>query len=121
EFTALGKRLRDGLIVRMQAEPDVMRRAAVFAFPQQFEGIKGLLGGFLEQVFEGGGDLEERVFVRGVYFTSGTQEGSPIDRVLGTLGRTFGVEQRPPAVPSWRGQAYFLTRLLEAGAVPARV
>ena len=113
EFAALGKRLRDGLIVRMQAEPDVLRRAAVFAFPQQFEGMKGLLGGFLEQVFEGGGDLEERAFVRGVYFTSGTQEGSPIDRVLGTLGRTFGVEQRPAAVPSWRGKAFFLTRLLK--------
>ena len=113
EFAALGKRLRDGLIGRMQAEPDVLRRAAVFAFPQQFEGLKGLLGGFLEQVFEGGGDLEERAFVRGVYFTSGTQEGSPIDRVLGTLGRTFGVEQRAPAVPAWRGKAFFLTRLLK--------
>jgi type VI secretion system protein ImpL len=113
EFAALGKRLRDSLIERMQAEPDVARRAAVFAFPQQFEGLKGLLGGFLEQVFEGGGDLEERAFVRGVYFTSGTQEGSPIDRVLGTLGRTFGVEQRPAAVPSWRGKAFFLTRLLK--------
>ena len=113
EFAALGKRLRDNLIERMQAEPDVMRRAAVFAFPQQFEGLKGLLGGFLEQVFEGGGDLEERPLVRGVYFTSGTQEGSPIDRVLGTLARTFGVEQRPPAVPAWRGKAFFLTRLLK--------
>ena len=113
EFAALGKRLRDSLIERMQAEPDVMRRAAVFAFPQQFEGLKGLLGGFLEQVFEGGAGLEERPLVRGVYFTSGTQEGSPIDRVLGTLGRTFGVEQRPPAVPSWHGKAFFLTRLLK--------
>jgi len=113
EFAALGKRLRDGLIERMQAEPDVLRRSAVFAFPQQFEGLKGLLGGFLEQVFEGGGDLEERAFVRGVYFTSGTQEGSPIDRVLGTLGRTFGVEQRAPSVPAWRGKAFFLTRLLK--------
>jgi type VI secretion system protein ImpL len=112
EFAALGKRLRDGLIDRMQAEPDVLRRAAVFAFPQQFEGLKGLLGGFLEQVFEGGGDLEERAFVRGVYFTSGTQEGSPIDRVLGTLGRTFGIEQGAAAVPAWRGKAFFLTRLL---------
>jgi type VI secretion system protein ImpL len=113
EFTALGKRLRDNLVDRMQAEPDVIRRAAIFAFPQQFEGLKGLLGGFLEQVFEGGGNLEERAFVRGVYFTSGTQEGSPIDRVLGTLGRTFGVEQRAPAVPAWRGKAFFLTRLLK--------
>jgi type VI secretion system protein ImpL len=113
EFSALGKRLRDTLIERMQAEPDVLRRSAIFAFPQQFEGLKGLLGGFLEQVFEGGAGLEERAFVRGIYFTSGTQEGSPIDRVLGTLGRTFGVEQRPPAVPSWRGKAFFLTRLLK--------
>jgi type VI secretion system protein ImpL len=113
EFSALGKRLRDNLIERMQAEPDVLRRAAIFSFPQQFEGLKGLLGGFLEQAFEGAGDLHERAFVRGVYFTSGTQEGSPIDRVLGTLGRTFGVEQRPAAVPSWRGKAFFLTRLLK--------
>jgi type VI secretion system protein ImpL len=113
EFAALGKRLRERLIERMQAEPDVLRRAAVFAFPQQFEGLKGLLGGFLEQAFEGGGSLEERPFVRGVYFTSGTQEGSPIDRVLGTLGRTFGVEQRAGSVPSWRGKTFFLTRLLK--------
>lgn len=113
EFAALGKRLRDSLIERMQAEPDVLRRAAIFAFPQQFEGLKGLLGGFLEQVFEGGGDLEQRPLVRGVYFTSGTQEGSPIDRVLGTLGRTFGVEQRAASVPSSRGKAFFLTRLLK--------
>ena len=113
EFTALGKRLRDSLITRLQAEPDVMRRAALFAFPQQFEGLKGLLGGFLEQVFEGGGDLEEKPFVRGVYFTSGTQEGSPIDRVLGTLARTFGVEQRPASIASSRGKAFFLTRLLK--------
>ena len=113
EFTALGKRLRDSLIERMQREPDVLRRAAVFAFPQQFEGLKGLLGGFLEQVFQGGGELEEAPLLRGVYFTSGTQEGSPIDRVLGTLSRTFGVEQRAPAVPSWRGKAFFLTRLMK--------
>ena len=113
EFAALGKRLRDSLITRMQAETDVLRRAAVFSFPQQFEGLKGLLGGFLEQVFEGGGDLEERVFVRGVYFTSGTQEGSPIDRVLGTLARTFGVETRAASVASSRGKAFFLTRLLK--------
>ena len=113
EFNALAKRLRERLIERMQAEHDVLRRAAIFSFPQQFEGLKGLLGGFLEQVFEGGGNLEERVFVRGVYFTSGTQEGSPIDRVLGTLGRTFGVEQRAASVPSSRGKAFFLTRLLK--------
>ena len=62
-----------------------MKRAAIFSFPQQFAGLKGLLGGFLEMVFDGGGNLEQRSLLRGVYFTSGTQEGTPIDRVLGTL------------------------------------
>ena len=113
EFAALGKRLRDKLIERMEAESDTLKRAAIFAFPQQFEGLKGLLGGFLEQVFEGGGGLEERALLRGVYFTSGTQEGTPIDRVLGTLGRTFGVDGRTVGVAASRGKAFFLTRLLK--------
>jgi type VI secretion system protein ImpL len=50
--------------------------------------------------------------VRGVYFTSGTQEGSPIDRVLGTLARSFNLERKvqPPAAAA--GKSYFLKRLL---------
>ncbi|MEP7303351.1 MAG: type VI secretion system membrane subunit TssM, partial [Caldimonas sp.] len=41
------------------------------------------------------------------------QEGTPIDRVLGTLARTFGIERRlaPPAAA--RGKSFFLNRLLK--------
>ena len=112
EFGALEKRLRERLLERMEADTDVLRRAAIFAFPQQFGGIKGLLGGFLEQVFEGGGSLEERTLLRGIYFTSGTQEGSPIDRVLGTLARTFGVDTKAASMAAARGKSFFLSRLL---------
>jgi type VI secretion system protein ImpL len=59
--------------------------------------------------------------LRGVYFTSGTQEGSPIDRVLGALARSFRLErasgaagiagvEAPAAAGS--GKSFFLTRLL---------
>lgn len=113
EFAALEERLRGQLLARMQGESDVLKRAAIFAFPQQFAGLKGLLGGFLEQVFEGGAGLEEPALVRGVYFTSGTQEGTPIDRVLGTLGRTFGVDGRAASIAPARGKSFFLTRLLK--------
>ncbi|HMC14199.1 MAG TPA: type VI secretion system membrane subunit TssM, partial [Albitalea sp.] len=113
EFAALEKRLRDRVLDRMQAEHDVLKRAAIFNFPQQFTGIKGLLGGFLEQVFSGGGTLEERPVLRGVYFTSGTQEGTPIDRVMGALARTFGVERRLAAPAAARGKSFFLNRLLK--------
>ncbi|HET6786677.1 MAG TPA: type VI secretion system membrane subunit TssM, partial [Aquabacterium sp.] len=113
EYAALEKRIRERVLERMEAETDVLKRAAIFAFPQQFAGLKGLLGGFLEQVFSGGGSLEERPILRGVYFTSGTQEGTPIDRVLGTLARTFGVERRLTAPAGARGKSFFLNRLLK--------
>ena len=113
EFAALEKRLRERLLDRMEAEREPLKRAAIFSFPQQFGGIKGLLGGFLESVFDGGGNLEERALLRGVYFTSGTQEGTPIDRVLGTLARTFGVDNRAASIASSRGKSFFLSRLLK--------
>jgi type VI secretion system protein ImpL len=113
EFLALEKRLRDRVVPLMDAEHEVLKRAAIFNFPQQFAGIRGLLGGFLEQVFSAGGSVEERPLLRGVYFTSGTQEGTPIDRVLGTLARTFGIERRLPPPAAARGKSFFLNRLLK--------
>ncbi|QHJ00969.1 type VI secretion system membrane subunit TssM [Xylophilus rhododendri] len=112
EFAALEKRLRDRVLDRMESQQDPLKRAAIFSFPQQFAGLKGLMGGFLESVFDGGGQLEQRALLRGVYFTSGTQEGTPIDRVLGTLARTFGVDQKAASIASTRGKSFFLTRLL---------
>ena len=113
EFAALEKRLRDRVVPLMDAEHEVLKRAAIFNFPQQFAGLRGLLGGFLEQVFSAGGTIEERPLLRGVYFTSGTQEGTPIDRVMGTLARTFGIERRLPPPAAARGKSFFLNRLLK--------
>ncbi len=113
EFAALEKRLRERVLERMEAEHDVLRRAAIFNFPQQFAGLRGLLGGFMEQVFSAGGNLEQRPLLRGVYFTSGTQEGTPIDRVMGTLARTFGVERKLAPPVAARGKSFFLNRLLK--------
>lgn len=112
EYAALEQRLRDRLLDRMEAERDVQKRAAIFAFPQEFASLKPVLSGFLEQVFAGGGKFEERALLRGIYFTSGTQEGTPIDRVMGTLARTFGVERKVASLGGGRGKSFFLHRLL---------
>jgi type VI secretion system protein ImpL len=112
EYRLIEDRLRAQVIDRMQAERDVLTRAAVFAFPQQFGSIRPLLSEFLQMVFSGGGKLEDTPMVRGVYFTSGTQEGTPIDRVLGALARTFGVERRAPSLAPGGGKSFFLNRLL---------
>jgi type VI secretion system protein ImpL len=47
-----------------------------------------------------------------VYFTSGTQHGNPIDRLLGSIGRRFGASAGVMA-PSGPGKAYFVETLLK--------
>ena len=49
--------------------------------------------------------------VRGVYFTSGTQAGSPIDRLLAELQRGFGLRVGPARALDGN-RSFFLTRLL---------
>ncbi|GAA4333571.1 type VI secretion system membrane subunit TssM [Pigmentiphaga soli] len=111
ELQALEKRLAEHALERMQADRDPAGRAAALGFPQQFAALRRTLGEFLEQVFTPS-RFSETPMVRGVYFTSGTQEGSPIDRVMGTLARAFGLERQvlPPQQAS--GRSYFITRLL---------
>ncbi len=112
-YQELQQRLVSQLPGRLQAERDVLRRSAIFAFPQEFAALRPLLHDFLRAVFSGGGTVEAAPLVRGVYFTSGTQEGSPIDRVMGALGRSFGMDTRAAAVAPGRGKSYFLQRLLK--------
>ncbi len=112
-YQQLQKRLVEQLVARMEAERDVLKRSAMFAFPQEFAALQAVLSDFLRQVFSGGGTLETAPRVRGVYFTSGTQEGSPIDRVMGALGRSFGIDARSGAVAGGKGKSFFLHRLLK--------
>ncbi len=51
--------------------------------------------------------------MRGVYFTSGTQEGQPIDRVMGAMAQAFGIQQElsQPSGPATEAKSYFLREL----------
>jgi type VI secretion system protein ImpL len=111
EFGRLERRLYAMLPERLQAERDLQRRAAIYRFPQQFRVTGPLVSTFLRAAFDTGWQGAAPL-VRGVYFTSGTQEGSPIDRVLGTLARSFNLERKvqPPAPGT--GKSFFLRRLL---------
>lgn len=110
-LAGLQSRIDGVFLERLQAERDLMRRGLIAAFPQQFAAGGRLLRDFLDKVLAPSG-FDHPLMVRGVYFTSGTQEGNPIDRVLASLGGAFGLERRvlPPQVGS--GKSFFLTRLL---------
>ncbi|MDY0743305.1 type VI secretion system membrane subunit TssM [Paucibacter sp. R3-3] len=111
EFDALQRRLQAGLVERLQSEPDAQRRARIYGFPNQFARLQGMLQEFLETVFAPS-RFEADPLLRGVYFISGTQEGTPIDRVLGTVARAFRIESAVMAPNQASGRSYFLSRLL---------
>ena len=111
EFDALEARLQAQLLERMQQERDLQRRALMYGFPQQFAGLRDVLARFLGTVFEPN-RYEQPALLRGVYFTSGTQEGSPIDRVMAALAARFGLGRRALPVAGASGRSYFITRLL---------
>jgi type VI secretion system protein ImpL len=111
ELVALEKSLHECMIARLRDERDRERRAALFGFPQQWRMLRDALTEMVRATFESG-DVHAAPLLRGVYFTSATQEGSPMDRALGALSRALGLAHRvlPPGRPS--GRAYFVTRLL---------
>jgi type VI secretion system protein ImpL len=112
EFEALITRLNNRLFARLEEERDVRRRARVFAFPQQMAALRDALGQFVSDVFTST-RFDQHILLRGVYFTSGTQEGTPIDRLLGAIGRRFAVAPEAVVSTPGRGKAYFIERLLK--------
>jgi type VI secretion system protein ImpL len=113
EFRALVERLEDRLLDRLQAERSPDRRGLIAGFPAQVASLEQPLASFLQEAF-GGSKLDPAPFLRGVYLTSGTQEGTPIDRLTGALSRAFGVDQRrAPSLRPEQGRSYFLGRLLK--------
>lgn len=120
QYCALEQHLGSGLFDRMQAERDGAKRASIFSFPVEFAGLRPVLAEFMATVFAAGGSLQEDVRLRGVYFTSGTQEGTPIDRVMGALSRSFGFQARNATTVGQRGKSFFLRRLLQDVIFPER-
>ncbi|WP_374568576.1 type VI secretion system membrane subunit TssM [Ideonella sp.] len=111
EFDALRQRLTDGLIDRLQTERDAQRRSRIYGFPTQFAGLRPMLQEFVNAVFSPS-PYEADPLLRGVYFISGTQEGTPIDRVLGAVARSYRLERAVIAPNQASGKSYFLNRLL---------
>jgi type VI secretion system protein ImpL len=111
EFDALMTRLNERVFERLEELRDARRRTKTFAFPQQMGTLRELLTQWISEVF-GAPEFDGRVLLRGVYFTSGTQEGTPFDRLLGTIGRTFRAADAV-MTPRGPGKAYFVEHLLK--------
>lgn len=113
EFSGLLTQLNTQSLERMQAETDHQRRSLIAGFPGQVASVRQVARDFLNEVFLES-KFEHRHMLRGVYFTSGTQEGTPIDRLMMGMARTFGIGRQAIGSGKGTGRSFFLTRLFES-------
>lgn len=110
EFDKLVQRLNDLLLTKMHQERDDNKRATLFAFPQEVASLKPRLTQFLDLIFHPN-RFQGSPLLRGVYFSSGTQEGTPIDRLMGNLAGSFGLDRTSQPAFSGQGRSYFIHNL----------
>jgi type VI secretion system protein ImpL len=110
ELSALLGRLSGQVTGRLEAVRDLEQRALILSLPTQMAALEAPLARLVDRAFRHS-TYETPPLLRGVYLTSGTQEGTPIDRLLGALVQDFGLRLAPP--PTSRGnRSFFLIRLL---------
>lgn len=106
EFEDLVARTMCQVTDRLAEEPDGQSRIAILGFPEQLGLMQPRIVSFLNAVFAAPGDIQ--AWMRGFYFTSGTQAGTPIDQVLGAIGSA----SEQPGFLSGRGRSFFLHDML---------
>ena len=129
EIDLLIRRLSERMAERLQDEPDLRSRTLMFGLPAQISAIRKPVCDFLNRVFEPT-RYQASAALRGFYFTSATQEGTPFDAVIGALRRSFGLDNVGAATLSaftGPGKTFFLHDLLvkvifaEAGWVSTNI
>ncbi|HEX7561736.1 MAG TPA: type VI secretion system membrane subunit TssM [Bradyrhizobium sp.] len=111
EFDLLLERLSEETLDRLQDEPAPQHRVQLFGFAAQMARLKPQIHNFLNQIFEPT-RYHVNASLRGFYFTSGTQQGTPIDQLIGSLARTFGAEEVAAGAYHGSGKSFFLTNLI---------
>jgi len=115
QYGQLVQNLYGTLGARLEAERDVPRRARLLALPRALRSLQAPLGSTLQALFAPSTAAPADHWLRGVYLTSGMQEGTPIDRLLSAFGRELGLAQRILPPNQNTGKSFFLARALREG------
>ncbi len=112
EFGLLEERIYQQLVDKLEKERSLERRQALYLFPQQFSSLQETLSGFLDKLYHAS-RYNETAMLRGIYFTSATQEGTPIDRIMSSLASNYGVSPQQTGRFSDKGKSFFINNLLQ--------
>jgi len=105
--------------LRMGEERRVDARERIYVFPQQFDSLRQGLIDLVASLFDSS-VYQDGPIMRGLYFTSGTQEGRPIDRVMANMAQAFGVKPKVAAALPTKPKSYFVRDVLRRVVFPDR-
>ena len=114
-FDEMAQAAADRSPKRLQEEMDARRRGLVLGFPSQLTGLRSRVVRFLDGAFPAKAP-EPPAPLRGFYFTSGVQQGTPMDRLLSGVAQVYDTPTKAPA--QGQGRAFFLNRLLTEVMIP---
>ncbi|MGA9573701.1 MAG: type VI secretion system membrane subunit TssM [Lysobacterales bacterium] len=111
EFSILQNQLESRLVQRLQDERDVSRRELIYNFPSQLSATRDGIEEFLQRVFKPS-RFTTKQLLRGIYFTSGTQEGTPFNRIMSQLAHSFSLSRSATQSTPSKGKSYFIQDLM---------
>ena len=125
EFEGLRKQVHARALKRIATERNREAREKIYQFPLEFAGVKRNLSELIAAAFAQN-SFQGTPMLRGFYFTSGTQEGRPLDRVLARMGQAMGIRPPEAAAPqvveskSFFLHVVFMNVIFPDGSIAAR-
>ena len=92
EYKKLENKLFEIRTIRLSGPLKREQRRKVFLFPFQFQSLQSKLTYLIGEVFQSNPYQDNPIF-RGFYFTSGTQEGAPLDLAIREIAKQFNLTE----------------------------
>lgn len=117
QFDELMKSLSRRQWPRMALERDNNRKFLIYSFTNQLASLKDNIKNLVEHLSTQDSTCTNGI-VRGLYFTSGTQQGAPIDRIMASFSQQFGLKSTAQVMWNNDSRSYFITDLLQKVIFP---
>lgn len=102
---------------KLSMQRNLDRKSALYAFPDQFRAAADTLSEFVHLLFREN-PYQEMPRFAGAYFTSGTQEGTPLTRLVGNLRQAFGFSQAEGPSRTTPPKPFFIHRFFTDVVIP---
>lgn len=118
DFERLAQVLERRVVARLAETRQVAERERIYGLPEELETLREPMRQLVERLFQEN-VYQDAPIVRGVYFTSGTQEGSAVGRAMSAMAAAYGLSpERAGAQPVEEAKSYFLGELFSQVIFP---